>query len=95
MMISLWAGLYAGPFERYSNQLTDRSSQLPHQRTPVTARRTLVTAGAHEGWLRAGGQRALPFGFLAVRRHTRLVLAAGWVTDPEPYREDEDEEVCR
>ncbi|GHG95840.1 serpin family protein [Streptomyces lanatus] len=30
-----------------------------------------------------------PFGFLAVHRHTRLVLAAGWVTDPEPYREDE------
>ncbi|MFJ7075002.1 serpin family protein [Streptomyces sp. NPDC098781] len=30
-----------------------------------------------------------PFGFLALHRHTRLVLAAGWVTDPEPYREDE------
>ncbi|MFI2430721.1 serpin family protein [Streptomyces sp. NPDC018693] len=30
-----------------------------------------------------------PFGFLAVNRQTRLVLAAGWVTDPEPYREDE------
>ncbi|KUO21798.1 serpin family protein [Streptomyces dysideae] len=29
-----------------------------------------------------------PFGFLAVHRETRLVLAAGWVTDPEPYRED-------
>ncbi|MFC7897982.1 serpin family protein [Streptomyces sp. NPDC057381] len=33
-----------------------------------------------------------PFGFLAVHRHTRLVLAAGWVTDPEPFREDEDED---
>ncbi|MFD9069248.1 serpin family protein [Streptomyces lasiicapitis] len=32
-----------------------------------------------------------PFGFLAVHRRTRLVLAAGWVVDPEPYREDEDE----
>lgn len=32
-----------------------------------------------------------PFGFLALHRHTRLVLAAGWVTDPEPYREDEEE----
>ncbi|MEV5430117.1 serpin family protein [Streptomyces sp. NPDC052701] len=31
-----------------------------------------------------------PFGFLAVHRHSRLVLAAGWVTDPEPFREDED-----
>ncbi|QKZ19044.1 serpin family protein [Streptomyces chartreusis] len=31
-----------------------------------------------------------PFGFLALHRHTRLVLAAGWVTDPEPYREDEE-----
>lgn len=31
-----------------------------------------------------------PFGFLAVHRTSRLVLAAGWVTDPEPYREDED-----
>ncbi|MFC5215066.1 serpin family protein [Streptomyces coerulescens] len=30
-----------------------------------------------------------PFGFLALHRHSRLVLAAGWVTDPEPYREDE------
>ncbi|KOU70087.1 proteinase inhibitor I4 serpin [Streptomyces sp. MMG1533] len=29
-----------------------------------------------------------PFGFLAVHRHTRLVLAAGWVTDPEPYPEE-------
>jgi serine protease inhibitor len=26
-----------------------------------------------------------PFGFLALHRHSRLVLAAGWVTDPEPY----------
>ncbi|MFB8759525.1 serpin family protein [Streptomyces sp. NPDC059852] len=31
-----------------------------------------------------------PFGFLAVHRHTRLVLAAGWVTEPEPHREEED-----
>lgn len=30
-----------------------------------------------------------PFGFLAVHRHTRLVLAAGWVTEPAPYQEDE------
>lgn len=30
-----------------------------------------------------------PFGFLAVHRDTRLVLAAGWVTDPEPFREDD------
>jgi serine protease inhibitor len=30
-----------------------------------------------------------PFGFLAVHRSSRLVLAAGWVTDPEPYREDD------
>jgi serine protease inhibitor len=29
-----------------------------------------------------------PFGFLAVHRHTRLVLAGGWVTDPEVYRDD-------
>ncbi|MEU8954274.1 serpin family protein [Streptomyces sp. NPDC048518] len=33
-----------------------------------------------------------PFGFLAVHRTSRLVLAAGWVTDPKPYREDEDAE---
>ncbi|WP_369172142.1 serpin family protein [Streptomyces sp. R28] len=32
-----------------------------------------------------------PFGFLALHRHTRLVLAAGWVTDPVPYREDEED----
>lgn len=30
-----------------------------------------------------------PFGFLAVHRDTRLVLAAGWVTDPKPFREDD------
>ncbi|MFE1558417.1 serpin family protein [Streptomyces sp. NPDC058734] len=28
-----------------------------------------------------------PFGFLAVHRTSRLVLAAGWVTDPLPYEE--------
>ncbi|SNX63796.1 serpin (serine protease inhibitor) [Streptomyces sp. TLI_55] len=28
-----------------------------------------------------------PFGFLAVHRASRLALAAGWVTDPAPYRE--------
>ncbi|MEW5531245.1 serpin family protein [Streptomyces virginiae] len=34
-----------------------------------------------------------PFGFLALHRHTRLVLTAGWVTDPLPAPEyDEDEE---
>ncbi|MFE7269432.1 serpin family protein [Streptomyces sp. NPDC057623] len=32
-----------------------------------------------------------PFGFLALHRHTRLVLAAGWVADPEPFREDEED----
>ncbi|MEU6354634.1 serpin family protein [Streptomyces sp. NPDC047072] len=26
-----------------------------------------------------------PFGFLAVHRHSRLVVASGWVTDPEVY----------
>ncbi|GAA3975465.1 serpin family protein [Streptomyces plumbiresistens] len=29
-----------------------------------------------------------PFGFLAMHRASRLVLAAGWVTDPTPFRED-------
>nr|QIZ01922.1 serpin family protein [Streptomyces sp. S1D4-11] len=29
-----------------------------------------------------------PFGFLALHRTSRLVLAAGWVTDPEPFPED-------
>jgi hypothetical protein len=28
-----------------------------------------------------------PFGFLALRRHARLVLAAGWVTDPLEFVE--------
>ncbi|MER7342147.1 serpin family protein [Streptomyces sp. NPDC000075] len=27
-----------------------------------------------------------PFGFLAVHQASRLVLASGWVTDPQPYR---------
>lgn len=29
-----------------------------------------------------------PLGFLAPHRHSRLVLTAGWVTDPEPYPEE-------
>ncbi|MEU9447770.1 serpin family protein [Streptomyces sp. NPDC048277] len=35
-----------------------------------------------------------PFGFLALHRHSRLVLAAGWVTDPLPFPEHpwEDDE---
>ncbi|WP_327357386.1 serpin family protein [Streptomyces sp. NBC_01304] len=34
-----------------------------------------------------------PFGFLTVHRASRLVLTAGWVADPVPFREpDEDEE---
>lgn len=33
-----------------------------------------------------------PFGFLAVHRTSRLVLAAGWVTDPAAYVEEEYEE---
>ncbi|MFI6381795.1 hypothetical protein ACIBKX_20305 [Streptomyces sp. NPDC050658] len=33
-----------------------------------------------------------PCGFLTVHRTSRLALAAGRVTDPEPYREGEDEE---
>ncbi|MFI2201433.1 serpin family protein [Streptomyces sp. NPDC020192] len=33
-----------------------------------------------------------PFGFLALHRHSRLVLAAGWVTDPLPYPEYRDDE---
>jgi hypothetical protein len=32
-----------------------------------------------------------PFGFLALHRHSRLVLAAGWVTDPEPYPDQDPE----
>ncbi|WP_405681175.1 hypothetical protein [Streptomyces sp. NBC_00048] len=32
-----------------------------------------------------------PFGFLAVHRASRLVLAAGWVTEPQPYIEVRDE----
>ena len=30
-----------------------------------------------------------PFAFLALHRHTRLVLAAGWVTEPESYPEED------
>ncbi|MFG2985416.1 serpin family protein [Streptomyces sp. NPDC048258] len=32
-----------------------------------------------------------PFGFMAVHRTSRLVLAAGWVTDPSPYEEPDRE----
>ncbi|MFJ8015558.1 serpin family protein [Streptomyces sp. NPDC096339] len=31
-----------------------------------------------------------PFGFIAVHRTSRLVLAAGWVAEPEPVRSDDD-----
>ncbi|MGW2675675.1 serpin family protein [Streptomyces sp. NPDC001436] len=31
-----------------------------------------------------------PFGFLAVHRTSRLVVAAGWVTEPVPYAEPEE-----
>ncbi|WP_262055868.1 serpin family protein, partial [Streptomyces sp. STR69] len=31
-----------------------------------------------------------PFAFLALHRHSRLVLAAGWVTEPEPFPDDRD-----
>ncbi|MDX6760588.1 MULTISPECIES: serpin family protein [Streptomyces] len=33
-----------------------------------------------------------PFGFLALHRHTRLVLTAGWVTDPLPFPEHDRED---
>ncbi|KUN08618.1 proteinase inhibitor I4 serpin [Streptomyces yokosukanensis] len=32
-----------------------------------------------------------PFGFLALHRHSRLVLAAGWVTDPLPFPQYADD----
>jgi serine protease inhibitor len=42
-------------------------------------------------WITTGVQAVFdrPFGFLAVHRHSRLVLMAGWVTDPEPYPDDD------
>ncbi|WP_406835592.1 serpin family protein [Streptomyces sp. AHU1] len=33
-----------------------------------------------------------PFGFLALHRTSRLVLNAGWVTDPDPFEEDFEED---
>ncbi|MEU1276035.1 serpin family protein [Streptomyces sp. NPDC005799] len=33
-----------------------------------------------------------PFGFLALHRHTRLVLTAGWITDPLPYPHYDEED---
>lgn len=35
--------------------------------------------------------RSVTVAFLALHRRTWLVLAAGRVTDPEPYREDEED----
>ncbi|MFJ9564347.1 serpin family protein [Streptomyces fuscichromogenes] len=46
---------------------------------PRPARRHVTTE------IRAAFDR--PFGFLALHRHSRLVLAAGWVTDPLPFPE--------
>ncbi|WP_217141219.1 serpin family protein [Streptomyces sp. AC627_RSS907] len=55
----------------------------------VTAVGAIGCAAPRPLWLSTTVRAVLdrPFGFLAVHRHTRLALAAGWVTDPEPYRE--------
>ncbi|MFH9816522.1 serpin family protein [Streptomyces sp. NPDC017230] len=60
----------------------------------VTAMGAMGAGMPRARWLRTTVRAVFdrPFGFLAVHRHSRLVLAAGWVTDPEPHREDE--EVC-
>ncbi|GGV44638.1 hypothetical protein GCM10010277_35260 [Streptomyces longisporoflavus] len=60
----------------------------------VTAFDAYATGIPHERYLTTeiGAVFDRPFGFLAVHRTSRLVLAAGWVTDPEPFREDEEEE---
>ncbi|MDT0614564.1 serpin family protein [Streptomyces lancefieldiae] len=57
----------------------------------VTAIGAIGCAAPGPLWLSTTVRAVLdrPFGFLAVHRHSRLALAAGWVTDPEPYREDE------
>ncbi|KUL30629.1 serpin family protein [Streptomyces regalis] len=56
---------------------------------------SVVAGGAPPAlrWVTTGIQATFdrPFGFLALHRHTRLVLAAGWVMDPEPFREDEED----
>ncbi|NNN36364.1 proteinase inhibitor I4 serpin, partial [Streptomyces sp. S3(2020)] len=73
--------------------------------TAVGFRAAAVTAIAAIGagipqlrWVTTRARAAFdrPFGFLAVHRHSRLVLASGWVTDPTEYPEnpgyDEDDE---
>lgn len=44
--------------------------------------------------LRLSADFARPFGFLAVHRTSRLVLASGWVAEPMPYEERDDEEYA-
>ncbi|MER6348555.1 serpin family protein [Streptomyces sp. NPDC001595] len=72
---------------------TARFGALGFEAAAVTAFTAVAGGVPHLRFLtttvEAGFDR--PFGFLALHRHTRLVLAAGWVTDPEPFREDEDE----
>ncbi|MGW0875990.1 serpin family protein [Streptomyces sp. NPDC002740] len=41
---------------------------------------------------RIGAAFDRPFGFLALHRHTRLVLTSGWVTDPLPFPEYDGED---
>ncbi|MEU0025491.1 serpin family protein [Streptomyces sp. NPDC006335] len=57
----------------------------------VTAVGALVAGVPDLRWITTGVQAVFdrPFGFLAVHRHSRLALMAGWVTDPEPYPDDD------
>lgn len=52
-----------------------RAPMVPMPRQPPTTRRLRITA-----------RFDAPFGYLAVHRPTGLIVAAGWVTDPEEAR---------
>ncbi|MET9830603.1 serpin family protein [Streptomyces sp. NPDC006385] len=72
---------------------TARFGALGFRAAAVTAVDVVAGGVPQLRWVTTSVKAAFdrPFGFLALHRHTRLVLAAGWVTDPEPYREDEED----
>ncbi|MFE0253638.1 serpin family protein [Streptomyces sp. NPDC059010] len=68
-----------------------RFGRLGFRAAAVTAIALAPGGPPRLGWVTTSVKATFdrPFGFLALHRHSRLVLAAGWVTDPAPYREDE------
>ncbi|MFC8346508.1 serpin family protein [Streptomyces sp. NPDC057280] len=70
-----------------------RFTALGFRAAAVTAFGAAAGGPAQLSWIttRVDARFDRPFGFLAVHRHTRLVLSAGWVTEPAEYTEDPED----